>query len=820
MSRIELSLNSVSIKRGDKDLALTAEIGGKAKGLLSLVKMGYPTPTFYLLSHKFILKHEESAKSINDLLIEWTNNYAIDSTKLWAVRSSAAQEDGQHKSFAGQYFTALNVSYEELEEAILKVADSFQKTDNYKDITQSYSIIIQEMIPAAYAGVLFTADPTNILSNETVIEIVPGLGNKLVNGEVEGLRITTKGETLIFGDLDATYGADENQELGNEIRANIEKSLSSVVEAATSAEQKSEYPLDIEFVLYQNKIYWLQVRPITNRPQLENYTVWDKTAAETSYPDITLPLSASYNTRTLEFAYHGVDKAIGYAKRILAQNKAYISQMSGEINGRLYYNVTAWQAIIYQMPFGKKISAQLPTIWGMNPLPFPKPNLRHSFFERTAIGIRTFLMMQRISRYDAEYQTATQAIINAPVLKNLAQLSHQELIIAYKAIETQLEGQWFAPMSTGFYAMIYYNRLKKKIARTTISEKHPNFLNDILMQDGSVVSVEIVREFQNLLKEIHLNKKLLALLNSEPTAVVYQQIKTEYPTFYSKIQNYIKAYGCRASSSELKMETITYREDPLAFISTLQVNIQNYVPSEVTTQAVAYKRILKEAYPYQLLKRKRLEKLIEKTVTKTKARENYRFMRTETFAVVRQLFLAMGNSLFATKQIDAPRDVLYLTFAQLMSVDSAKNYRDLIKEAKVRYAQFDPEDDIIRFVKNNNVLHPISEKIQTTEQGTLSGVGCCSGIASGKVKIIESMADLQQDFNGCIVIAKFFEPGWINVFSQASGIVSERGNLLSHTSIISRELGIPSIVGVKGIIAASRNLDSIKINGTKGIVYL
>ncbi len=810
----------MSIKRGDKDLAPTAEIGGKAKGLLNLVKLGYPTPTFYVLSHKFILNCEESSKVINQLLIDWTNHYAIAPSKLWAVRSSAAQEDGRQKSFAGQYFTALNVNYANLEEAIIKVAASFQKTNTYKDTTQTYSIIIQEMIPADFAGVIFTADPTNILSNEAVIEIVPGLGNKLVNGEVEGLSISTQDEKLIFRDLDKPYGANENQELGNDIRTKTEKTLRSLVDAATTLEQKMGYPLDIEFAIYQNKIYWLQVRPITNRPQLDNYTIWDKTAAETSYPDITLPLSASYNTRTLEFAYHGVDKAIGYAKRILTQNKTYTSQMSGEINGRLYYNVTAWQAIIYQMPFGKKISAQLPTIWGMNPLPFPKPNLRHSFFERTAIGIRTFLMMQRISRYDAEYQTATQAIINAPILKNVDLLSHQELITAYKAIETQLEGQWFAPMSTGFYAMIYYNRLKKKIAGGIISEKHPNFLNDILMQDGAVISVEIVQEFQHLLKKIYLNKELLNFLNSETETVVYQQIKTKFPGFYSKVQNYIKAYGCRASTSELKMETITYREDPLAFIETLKVNIKNYVPSKSTTQAVDYKTILKDAYPYQLLKRKRIENLIKKTVTKTKARENYRFMRTETFAVVRQLFLAMGNSLFAAKQIDAPRDVLYLTFTQLMDADSAKNYRELIKVAKERYAQFDIADDTIRFVKNNAILHAVTETNTHIEEGALSGVGCCSGIATGKVKIINSTADLQQDFTGCIVVAKFFEPGWINVFSQANGIVSERGNLLSHTSIISRELGIPSIVGVKGIITACQNVDSIKINGTKGIVYL
>jgi pyruvate,water dikinase len=368
--------------------------------------------------------------------------------------------------------------------------------------------------------------------------------------------------------------------------------------------------------------------------------------------------------------------------------------------------------------------------------------------------------------------------------------------------------------------MVYYNRLKKKVQGSKITEKYPNFLNDILMQDGEVISVEIVRAFQNLLEEIYLSEKLSTLFQENSAAHIFDCLKTDFTDFYKSVNHYIQAYGSRASSSELKMETITYKEDPVSFIHALKINVFNYVPNASNSKPTPYKTILKEIYPNQFIRRIKLARLIKKTVVKTKARENYRFKRTETFAVVRNLVLACGNQLYIDNKIDARRDVLYLNFEDLINAAKTKNYRALIRIAKERYAAYSSENEMIRYVENKDILHPIHLSNQTIKEGTLSGIGCCSGKAEGQIKIIRTIADLDQDFNGCIVVAKYFEPGWINVFSQASGIVSERGNLLSHTAIISRELGIPSIVGVKGIIQAVQQLESISINGAKGIVYL
>ena len=102
----------------------------------------------------------------------------------------------------------------------------------------------------------------------------------------------------------------------------------------------------------------------------------------------------------------------------------------------------------------------------------------------------------------------------------------------------------------------------------------------------------------------------------------------------------------------------------------------------------------------------------------------------------------------------------------------------------------------------------------------MKGTACCSGSVTNKVIIINEDTDFDQDFTNCILVAGYFEPGWINLFYQAKGIISERGNLLSHTAIICRELNLPSIVGVKGLLRKIKNGDTVTMDGERGIIKI
>ena len=72
------------------------------------------------------------------------------------------------------------------------------------------------------------------------------------------------------------------------------------------------------------------------------------------------------------------------------------------------------------------------------------------------------------------------------------------------------------------------------------------------------------------------------------------------------------------------------------------------------------------------------------------------------------------------------------------------------------------------------------------------------------------------DIQGKVLIAETTDPGWVFLMVSAAGLVVEQGSLLSHTAIIGRELGVPTVVGVEGATELIRNGQLIQVNGQTG----
>jgi pyruvate,water dikinase len=90
---------------------------------------------------------------------------------------------------------------------------------------------------------------------------------------------------------------------------------------------------------------------------------------------------------------------------------------------------------------------------------------------------------------------------------------------------------------------------------------------------------------------------------------------------------------------------------------------------------------------------------------------------------------------------------------------------------------------------------------------------------SGRATVIHSPQEIE-NLNNTILITSSTDPGWVVLFPSASAIVVERGSLLSHSAIVSREMGIPCIVGVKNLLQHIKTGDLIEINGSNGIVKI
>jgi rifampicin phosphotransferase len=812
----------------EDEFRTSSETGGKARGLICLHENGFRTPAFYLLDYLIISSVKSNSEILIPVLEEWRLSNSIQKDQLWAVRSSTALEDGKQKSFAGQYLTCLNVPTSNLNEAVMAVLNSYYKQSNYADLSQSHGIVIQEMLAPDYSGVLFTKDPVNLLSDDTVINMIPGLGENLVSGEFDAFQIRHTAHSFVFEDLESDYQGEKLEngiphnciESGNKIKTETENHLNDLLEGARRLEQLIEAPVDVEFAILNGRVYWLQVRPITSRSLQEELIIWDSTNAEGNYPGLTLPLSISFTQITFEGAYLESARAIGFKTSILKQNQNNIQNMSGGIYGALYYNVGAWQSNLYQLPMGKRLVRQLPRIWNMSDVPFVAPPKRHTFIKRTGIFINLLFKLLNSRKHAINYAThitESQNRFSTEVLKNQ---TFDELVNSYWSLRTSSAKNWLAPILNGLFTMLIFFRLKRFIRKSKLNQTEPNFMNDILFTEGEVVSVNLVNSFQSLCGEIHTNEPLKELFEQTDCEEIWKEIKIKHAVFFEAIVTHISMYGERTSESELKMETISYIQNPLLFIAYLKLNMHPPVAGKPEKEKFNYHDVLKRYYPYNLVKRLIFNKLIYIMVKRVKARENYRYTRAQVFALFRQLFLQMGERLQVSGSIEDSRDVLYLYVNEIMDVSKQKNFKAIIEKRKVDYETHGQMERAARYVESNDKYYESIDDNVSIKGNQLKGIGCCSGAVEGSIVLIDKNTDLNTDFTACILVSKYFEPGWIGLFTQAKGLVSERGNLLSHTSILCREMGIPSIVGVKGLTAAVQGLKTLKMNGATGIIDL
>jgi len=205
-------------------------------------------------------------------------------------------------------------------------------------------------------------------------------------------------------------------------------------------------------------------------------------------------------------------------------------------------------------------------------------------------------------------------------------------------------------------------------------------------------------------------------------------------------------------------------------------------------------------------------------------RENLRFERTRVFGVVRRIFRGLGHRLHDLGRLDHHRDVFYLTveeiFAAIAGTGVTGDLRPLAALRRAEFARWErdpaPPD---RFETRGApaVPPPIVAGDATAADGDLQGLGCCPGIVRCPVRVVRDPSRAG-DLQGHILVAERTDPGWTLLFPIASGLLVQRGSLLSHSAIVAREVGLPCVVAIPGLMDALTDGEWVEMNGATGIV--
>ena len=112
-----------------------------------------------------------------------------------------------------------------------------------------------------------------------------------------------------------------------------------------------------------------------------------------------------------------------------------------------------------------------------------------------------------------------------------------------------------------------------------------------------------------------------------------------------------------------------------------------------------------------------------------------------------------------------------------------------------------------------------AESAQLEQSDTLTGVSASLGSVTAEALVVTN-PELSLDTHGKILVTRSTDPGWVFLIENAAGIIAEKGSLLSHTAIITRELHKPSMVNVREACRRIRTGDLVALDSTAGTIRI
>ncbi len=408
---------------------------------------------------------------------------------------------------------------------------------------------------------------------------------------------------------------------------------------------------------------------------------------------------------------------------------------------------------------------------------------------------------------------------------DLGSMTLAALVRHYRSLDGALRQQWDAPILNDFYTMIFHGLAGAALRRWAGQDGatlHPTFLRS----GRRLLSAEPARLLLEMAATAAQDEALRdALAGGDPAR--RDAAIAANPAFAGQVRAYIERFGDRCIQ-ELKLESPTLSDDPTpmyAVIASMAAQ-RRQVSAAPPADAEAELRRLFAGRP---LRRALTRWLLHTAKRHVHDRETLRFERTRVFGRARRIFLAIGERFAAHGLLRDPRDVFFLEVQEILgAVEGTATTWDLAglvalrKEQARRFAaQADPPN---RFETAGPPLlasppaalaaaHAASDGQDAERRGLASS----PGQVRGRARVIRDPQGARIA-PGEILVARHTDPGWVLLFGNAAGVVVERGSLLSHSAIVARELNLPAVVSIPGLLDWLRDSDEIEVDGTAGVV--
>lgn len=704
----------------------------------------------------------------------------------FSVRSSSCVEDSAENSFAGQFDTYLNVDKKDIKARVVDCLCSLYNENvlDYLDHTGidpsmlKMNVIIQKMVNSDVSGVVFTANPQGIL-NETVIVAGRGLGENVVSDKID----TT---AYYYSLTDKIYYYDGKEKLLDD----------DMVHDIIDTSQKicgilGEY-LDIEYAVENGKLYILQARPITTISD-KNPIMFDNSNIVESYPGLSLPLTVSF----VKMVYAGVFKDA--ARRILRNKKELedkypiLENTVGDTNGRLYYNLNGWYSVLKFLPFSSKLIPIWQEFVGVKYKEYDEDKHKVRLPIKASIYFNTVKELIKTPKGMEELNKKFIGIKEYVYKRFKEELTAEEILDLFDEIEKKILSCWGITLLNDTYAFIFTGLLKKRMEK-----KYPNH-------------EELSNAYISGISNIESMKPVKAMIS-----IALEKHKLSKEEYEKRKKEFIEVYGDRCLE-ELKLETKTFRTNPELF---------DKKTDEYASQGDKLSKMLSdEKSAVQIDKKDVITRFLSKQCMKGIGhREVSRLNRSRIFGMVREAVYRLGDVYEKDGYIEEKEDIFYLYLDEIRRLcKEPENMKEKVEQRKKKYEMYKLLPAYSRIIFSDKPFDKNHTSINMTqlrsEKDELQGIPCSNGVVEGEAYVVTDVKQVS-DVSGKILITKMTDPGWVFLLATAKGVVSEKGSLLSHTAIISRELGIPAVVGIENLMNTVNTGDIVQLDGSTGIVKI
>jgi len=772
------------------------------------------------------------------------------------VRSSAVGEDSESASFAGQLDSVLHiVDDESLERAVLSCWASYwsERALFYRRARGMHSagmgVVVQEQVDAHAAGVMFTDDGSGAL----LVEYVGGLGDSLVAGAVDPARIR----------IDRATGAIRH--LGERIAEAdavvcTATGVESLLAAATQVESEFGGAQDVEWAMSADgTLFIVQSRPITaslsvgreHSASPARQIVWSNANVNENFPVPISPLLYSVASAGYTHYFRNLGRAFGIAPRRLRAMEPAFSQIIGVHGGRMYYNLTNIHAVIRLAPFGDALASGFDSFVGAQEESSDSQvrsnaSTTAQVGEVALIAVRTawqyLFLERRIRRFEfSADEFADRSHSDRLPGLSLAQL--RALLAEFMEIRCH---RWKDASLADTAAMVCYGALERLIARAypdRTGAAHTSLLKAI----PGVVSNEPVHRLWELSRLIRNDDRLWVLIESGDATAVLDAIETDpqFAEFRKVFNQYLNDWGFRCSS-ELMLTVPTFQDEPAPLVAMLRAYARLDAESPVECMArQSDERESETARALTALGSLRirllpwmtwaapLRVLLPWTHASIRYRERARLKQALLYSRLRRIALAIGDELVRRDILATRDDVFWLTVAELdelasggaMFAHSTRDMASLRASAHAKLSAMTPPDSFTlaegEYLDGSRTgVNNVPADRQANATGVLRGTAACTGCVTGRASVLKDVTEAERLSEGDVLVTRQTDPGWGPVFFLISGLVIERGGMLSHGAILAREFGIPCIVGVREATRVIPNGATITVDADKEQVHV